>query len=1002
MDIALIVAVPFLMALFIATPALNRLLPKDVRTWAGTIIMLVLFAALIGYFPYIQVPEGDTKGLVVTRIIEWVPEIGLTLTWYLDALALLFGLIVTGIGAGIFLYAGYYFDDAKEQSRFLLWLSAFAGAMLGLVLSGNLLTMFIMWELTSVTSYMLIGFKGSKSESARFGAQQAFLVTGAGALALIVGLVLLAAAAGQTLDGGFVFELSEILSLNLAEHPYYTAFAILIMIGAFTKSAQFPFHFWLPGAMEAPTPASSFLHSATMVKAGIYLLARLYPPMHENPLWTGILVVFGLFTMLLGAFFALGKRDLKGLLAYSTVSMLGAFVALIGLPEYSGLKAAFVGILAHALYKAALFLVVGTVDHNTGTRIIDKLGGLRRYMPGMTIVAIISGLSMAGLFPLFGFVAKEILLDAFVNASFDGATIALAVVTLSSLFTVIAGFIVIWDVFFKAPKEEIHYHASPVWLTVAPGAMALGSALFGFLIVPLIFPLINAAVPKSFSLYLLPPNFWELLAFWLSTGAIVFGLVLFLVRGAWIPLTNWRFVPSGTGSFRVILAAINWIGDQSVKLQGGLLRYYLVGILGVVAIVILGSGQLNGLARVNPIVLDNINGSTLLRAILLLLIIAAAFLSVLVRRHITAALALGVMGYAVAGIFLLYPAPDVALVQILVETLATVLIVLILSRLSEEQRKAIMGKLWKGRTNFRNINLGIFRDIFIAAAVGFAVFLFALTALANRPEPELVAASEFCQLDGVFQADPNGVRSSIARYHLCTTEEALEVTDVVGAIVADFRGMDTFVEIAVFAVAALGVLTLLSRGLDSNRPFVPKEQNVYYHKSEFEASSLETVREHKSLDTPFTRLVMRIVLPLGFLLALAHIINGSGAPGDGFTAGAITGLVTALWYVVLGYDEARSRLGTFSPVWLMRAGLLLAVINALVPLLVQPDTGAMLGYIDYGKMIGIDTTLQNFGLKFTSTIIFELGIALTVFGGSGVIMETVAHPQQTKGLDDAA
>ncbi|MCA9887630.1 MAG: DUF4040 domain-containing protein [Anaerolineae bacterium] len=994
MELALVVAVPFILALLIAITPLNRLLTKDGRAWVAALTMAVLFAILLGYFPYVQ--AVDHQGQALSFVTEWVPEFGLTLSWYLDGLSLMFGLIVTGVGAAIFLYAGYYFDDEAEQSRFLMWMSAFAGAMLGLVLSGNLITLFIMWELTSVTSFMLIGFKGAKSKEARFGAQQAFIVTGGGALALILGFVILGAAAGQMIGQAPIYEISQIVNLNLSEHPYYTAIAVLIMIGAFSKSAQFPFHFWLPGAMEAPTPASAYLHSATMVKAGIYLLARLYPPMHEGALWTNALVFFGLTTMLLGAFFALTKRDLKALLAYSTVSKLGAIVALIGLPEYEGLKAAFIGILAHALYKAALFLVAGTIDHNTGTRIIDRLGGLRRYMPGMMVVAVVSALSMAGLFPLFGFAAKEFLIDAFVEAHFIGATLALAVVVLASVFTVTAALIVTWDVFFKQPTEEIHYHQSSPILTAAPGLLAVGTATFGFLISVIIYPLLDAAIPKEFKLYLIAPDFYNHLAFWLSTGAIASGLVLFLVRRWWLPIFDLKFIPSGRQAYSGFINLIDWIGIQATRVQSGYVRYYLVTILGVVAFVILSSGQLSDMARGDQVdwASQVVDGTTVLRASLLILTIAAAFLATRARRHITAALALGVMGYAVSGIFLMEHAPDVSLVNLLVETLTSVLIILMLGRLSERQRRQVMERLWQGRSMVGGVNIGIFRDILIASAVGISVFIFALTALVNRPEPAEVAQEDFCILDGVFiPRDPETVRSSIVRYHLCNSYEEVGSIDVVGAIVSDFRGMDTVIEIVVFSVAALGVLTLLSRGIDSNgQPFVPDE-NMVPDQGEYTHEVLQEIRTPENLNTPLTRMVSRLVLPAGFLLALTHIINGSSSPGDGFTAGAIAGLVTAVWFVIFGYDEARQRLGAFSPTRLLRIGLLLVAINALLPILLDPANGAFVGYVNYGKLLHIDEFLASFNLKFTSTLLFEIGVALTVFGGFSIIMEYTAHPQ---------
>ncbi|NDJ60758.1 MAG: hypothetical protein GYB67_06510, partial [Chloroflexi bacterium] len=408
-------------------------------------------------------PDVTAQGFV-ELVIPWVPQLNLNLTFYLDGLGLIFVLIVTGIGAAITLYAGYYFDTEAEMNRFYRLLFAFSGAMLLLVLSGNLLLLFVAWELTSIISFMLIGFKGAKEADARFGALQALMITGGGGLALLAGVILLGTAAGS-------FELSSILANEtLTEHPWYLAFTSLILVGCFTKSAQFPFHFWLPGAMSAPSPASAFLHSATMVKAGIYLAARLYPALANTPFWTDTLTFFGIATVVVGAVLALRQRDLKGLLAYSTISMLGTFIALIGQPESEGLKAAYVGILAHALYKATLFLVAGAIDHAAHTRIIDKLGGLARQMPGWAVIATICGLSMAGIPPLFGYVGKEVYLEAMLHH--PQQLVVMSLVIAGAALTTTVALIFIWDVFFKRPAAPVDVHLPERGLGVGPGMLA--------------------------------------------------------------------------------------------------------------------------------------------------------------------------------------------------------------------------------------------------------------------------------------------------------------------------------------------------------------------------------------------------------------------------------------------------------------------------------------------------------------------------------------------------
>ncbi|MEL6403640.1 MAG: hydrogen gas-evolving membrane-bound hydrogenase subunit E [Chloroflexota bacterium] len=1047
MTLALINFVPFIMALFGLTP-LNRMLPKVVRTWLAAGVMLVLFGGVVSYLPQVQdvdtaysiengialeygsyesdsdyegessdsasaetdsettaddtastsgsdysdndkYPESlpddvvltDDGTLAVNAIVqayEWVPEIGLTLSFYLDGLSLLFAMIVTGIGALIFLYAGYYFEDEADQSRFITILFAFAGAMLGLVLSGNLITLFIMWELTSITSFLLIGFKGAKYEDARFGATQAFVITGIGGLTLIGGVVLLAYITGDVTGGGLVFDMVDIMQADptaIGAHPLYVGALVLLGLAAFTKSAQFPFHFWLPGAMAAPTPASAYLHSATMVKAGVYLLLRLYPIMNTNILWTQVLVTVGIGTMFIAAFIALWQRDLKGLLAYTTISWLGALVGMIGLPNSAGIETALVGIIAHALYKAALFLSAGTIDHNVGTRIVDKLGGLRKQMPIIAGVVIVSCLSMAGLPIFFGFVAKEVLLKAWIDVSFNGQFISYIIICVAAGMAGTAGFIFIWDVFFKEPTEEIHYHESSIFLSIPPLILAIGTTLFGFFLdapIPIIDTIVGLGVPEPIDVYLLPKTPTDPV-FWTSMSIVAGGFLLFLIRGIWLPILSALPLPRTTDVYRALVGAVEWVGDQALKSQNGQVRYYLVVIFGTVAMTLLSTGLVANLAASEPLSFSfaDFDAATAYRAVLLFLIVVAGVLSVVVRKHINAILALGIVGYAVGGLFLIEPAPDVSMVQFLMETLATILLIIMLGRISSKQRRDVMSKLWKGRSNIGETNIGILRDLLIAGAVGVAVFFFSLTALSNRTD-----------------------RDSISTFHLEQTEPVLDVTDVVGAIVADWRAMDTFVEAAVFAVAALGVVSLLTRGLSQINPFVPSPKLVK-NTAEFSEESLEQVEDQKNLDTPFTRMVARVVLVLSFIIAVSHIINGSFGPGDGFTAGAFAGLGTALWFVVFGYSEATKRIAIYAPHRLLRAGLLLLCVNGLLALPLGFSNSAFLAYGNYGALLGIDGLLDAFGLKLTTTLIFEIGIALVVMGGITLIMESIAHPTES-------
>jgi multicomponent K+:H+ antiporter subunit A len=945
MTFAAVILIPFVIALLL----LVIRQPASRQGWLAGLVMSALF--MVSLF---QLAAGE----VFTLHLPWIPELGLTLSLYIDGLSLLFTLLITGIGTAVMIYAGYYFDEGREASRFLALLLAFTGSMLALVMAGNILTLFIAWELTSITSFLLISFYNHK-ESARYGASQALMITGGGGLALLVGLLLMGSAGGS-------LEIADLLANGeiLRAHPWYNAIVILILIGCFSKSAQFPLHFWLPGAMSAPTPASAFLHSATMVKAGIYLLIRLSPVLGETALWTTVLPVFGLLTMLFGAIIALRQRDLKGMLAYSTISQLGALVALIGLPEQAGMKAVFVGILAHGLYKCALFLVVGAIDHATGTRDIEALGGLRREMPGFALVTAVAGLSMAGVPPLFGFVSKEMLLESNIEQP-----IVLAILVLSAAFTVTMALRLFWDVFIRVPRradveehqheEHGHVHTLPKLMVAGPGALAALSIISGIGIGPLITPLIEPAVGKPTTLYLFPP-YGINLAFILSMTALAVGAAIFVSRGWWL---SWPLpvVPTGSQIYRGVVSLVEGVGDLLLTSQGGKIRYYLVVIL-ISVVLLLGVAIVRLIPfRITPISVNT--ASDVLKAGLVILALVTTGASILFDRHLLAALALGVAGYAIGGIFLLEPAPDVALVQFLVETLATVLIILILARTSAEERERVMTKLW-GQTR-----TGLVRDVLIAVAVGSAMTIFALAAVNSRPTP-----------------------NSISRWHLQNALPQVGVNDVVAAIVTDFRGTDTLIEITVFGIAALGVLTLLTRPepgrtislLPRRRPKVGTNFKVVIPE---ENAELPIVYRSRFVD-PITQLASLLVLPFAFLIALAHILYAGVGPGDGFTAGVIAGLGIALWFVVFGYQETKARLRWLYPTPLIGIGLTIAMVNAILPVVFGRE------FLAFTRIT--DVSIAN--IKFASSLLFEIGICLTVFGGISIIMEAISHPKECEPL----
>ncbi len=717
--------------------------------------------------------------------------------------------------------------------------------------------------------------------------------------------------------------------------------------------------------MSAPTPASAYLHSATMVKAGIYLLFRLSPALGDTLLWQNGLLAIGLITALIGAFIALRQHDLKGALAYATISQLGILVVLISLPHGEGLKAAAVGILAHGLYKAALFLTAGAVDHATSTRDMRYLGGLRQQMPGWTVVAVIAGLSMAGIPPLLGFVAKEALLEALLHNP-----VALVLVVLSASLSVALACVLVWDVFGGKITQNSYFHATSKGLLIGPAALAGLSLLAGVGLPVLVAPLIETIAGEEahlalFSGFNLP--------FLLSLTAVAIGFGVFATRSMW---RSWALpaLPTGTQLYQGVVQSVEHVGDLVLRTQGGKLRYYLSVILGSVIILQTTAGlvHLSGAA----LTFEFHPSLDILRTGLLALCLGMMLASILFKNHLMAALSLGVAGYSVGGLFLIEPAPDVALVQFMVETIGTVLLIVMLARIRSVERKQAIDSLWN------QSKLGLTRDVVISLGIGIGVGLFVLAALTNRPQPE-----------------------SIATWHLEHTEEMVGFPDVVGAIVTDFRGMDTIIEITVFSVAALGVITILAKPsggprwpvsmvkvITSIQQTIRKPVNdvehivpapyVDEHYSHGEDSFLP------SFSTPLTRTMTRIVLPLAFLVALAHLFYGGDGPGDGFTAGVVSGLGVALWYIVFGYYEAHEQFARLGARRLIGIGVSLVIANAVFPMLLgQP----------FLAHLNVDLTLPA-NIHLSSTFFYETGIFFTVLGSITTVMEAIAYPKEVEPL----
>ena len=713
--------------------------------------------------------QAAAQGAVLTANYPWAPSLGLEISLRLDGLALLFGLIITGIGTCIAFYAAYYFAEDKGQGLFYLLLFAFMASMLGLVWADNLLMLFVFWEGTSITSYLLIAFK-TTSKDAVEGARRALIVTTMGGLAMFAGLVMLGQTAGS-------FSISQILTTpGLVDSPLYPAALLLLALGAFTKSAQFPFHFWLPGAMAAPTPASAYLHSATMVKAGVFLLARLHPALSDSPLWFWLLFVVGGYTLLLGSVSALRFTDMKALLAYATISQLGLFVMLLAFPGEAMVTVALVAIFAHVLYKAPLFLVAGIVDHAYGTRDLRKLAGLARELPLVGAVAVLAGLSMAGVPPLFGFLAKELMLEEGLHLGEAGdpaGWLLLAIFVIASIFSSASIFVLLWEGFFRrTPDEEsAHLHHKPAAIFVLPALLlALAGAAAGFLTgfyqESLIASAAGAIHGAPVEVYL---KLWHGLtvALGISLGIIALGLLMAWQRKSVRSLL--AMPPAWLNGVRLY----NGVVDGIYRLAYEVTKVIQGGPMGPqIAVSLLAAVTVMGAALWvlgNPAQLINLGGALPQgeELIIFVLAIIAAFATLIARSRLSAIISIGVVGVSVTLFFVIFSAPDLALTQLLIEVLTVVLLVLVFFRVQPDRLPAYS----VGRRTL-NIAVAVLMGLFGAAVVAF---------------------------NNSFQVAP-----SISDYFLQNAYAIGKGTNVVNVILVDTRGYDTLGEITVLGLAALG------------------------------------------------------------------------------------------------------------------------------------------------------------------------------------------------------
>jgi multicomponent K+:H+ antiporter subunit A len=866
------------------------------------------------------------RGESMMSFQSWVPEIGLNLSFRLDALALLFCGLILGIGLLVILYAAYYLDHDEPVGRFFSLMMLFMAAMLGIVLSDNLLLLVVFWELTSISSFLLIGYWSHRAD-ARAGARMALAVTGGGGLAMLGGVVILGGIAGT-------YEISTVLTRGnlVIEDPLYPAALLLILLGAFTKSAQFPFHFWLPEAMAAPTPVSAYLHSATMVKAGVFLLARLYPALGGTMMFEYIVLTVGLVTMVFGAYVAIFRHDLKGLLAYSTISHLGLITFLLGLDSPLSAVAAVFHVVNHATFKASLFMAAGIIDHETGSRDMRKLNGLWHYMPHTATLAMVASASMAGV-PLFnGFLSKEMFFAEALDLRYLGllGTIVPIAAVAGGAFSVAYSVRFIHDVFFNGQPVGLDRtpHEPPRFMKVPVEILVVVCVVVGIAPAATIGGLVHAAATDVYGATL--PEYT--LALWhgfnlpLAMSAIAVGAGALLY---WMLQRQYNLhlhAPSGWTGRLVFTRAIDTLfavcGRITAKTENGSLQRYVAWLLGTATVAaaapLLSGGLPEGTRAPLP-------ATPLAVAVWLVLAAVVAMLLRLHRERLVAVILVGAVGLVTALVFAHFSAPDLALTQISVEVVSTALMLMGLALLPQ-------------RTPRESSAPRKARDAALAIAVGAGTALLAWAAMTRDV-------------------------AGIAWYFL---EKALPEgggTNVVNVILVDFRGFDTFGEITVLGIAALGVWALMD-GMRANGPRTDADGRAW------------TGAGYPLL----FRVAARVLLPLALTVAAYLFLRGHNLPGGGFIAGLVASVALVMQYMSLGQDRVEAKLRTDWSRWI-GAGLGIAGLTGLGAWAFgRPFLTSAFGH----------PALPVIGeVPLASAALFDLGVFLVVVGATLLTLSTL-------------
>ena len=850
MSLFFIVALPFFGALL---PGLMNTAGRSACAGVTFTVSLAAFVGLLTNLPTILAGE------VVMARVDWMPALGLNFTLMLDSLGFFFALLILGIGLLIIAYARQYLSRDDNMGEFFTYLLLFQGAMVGIVLSDNILLLLIFWELTSLSSFLLIGYWKHLPEG-RQGARMALTVTGMGGLAMIGGMLILGQIVGS-------YDLSVILQNRelIQADPLYVPALILILLGCFTKSAQFPFHFWLPHAMAAPTPVSAYLHSATMVKAGIFLMARMWPVLSGTPEWFMIVTTAGLITMVLGAVIALFKHDLKALLAFSTVSHLGLITMLLGTGTAFGAMAAMFHILNHATFKAALFMSAGIIDHEAHTRDIRRLGGLRTLMPLTFVIVSLAAMSMAGIPLLNGFLSKEMMLEeANHTALFGSPWLVPVLATVGSLFSAAYCFRLIGHVFFGPVRDDYPAkpHDPPVGLWLPPALLIVPVVVIGvapFLAEPFVKLVTASVLGDAADVPSAHFKIWHGLvpALFMSIVAVVGGLLMLRIFNPALRIWDEAPRPEAKAIFDGIVEAAAVLAQKLIlPLHNGAFSRYAA--VGTITIVVAGfyawsTGTLSAPTRTMQ------TAGPVLIAGWLMLVAAVVGMVLLHRNRFLSLILIGIVGLMVSIGFVFLSAPDLAMTQFTVEVVTIILMLLALNFLPN-------------RTPVESSLLRRMRDSGVAIAGGLASFALAYYYLMR-----------------------DAIGTPISEFHLANSYKGGGGTNVVNVILVDFRGFDTFGEIIVLSIAALLIYALTETLLNG-----PVRARLLHRKPDQPRAG----DKHPMMMVVLTRVMMPVVMMVGFYIFL----SGHNEPGGGFIAGLIVSIGVVMQYMASGFAWTNARL----------------------------------------------------------------------------------------------